>query len=289
MDAFAKGILGVRLAFGIGALLTLGACSKFDRLSGSDRVARVTVGTGDPADGFPDGRFQALGTPQTGGVVVWAVKNDGTTRAAATLPTDTATYTMNLTFGSWTFYASGWDGTGNFQGNDRCGRTTIDVESTTTAVTIPIGLSGCSDTFYGSSAFNPVKVISCNNVSSVTNGMSTCTSALAGDLLSYKLRFYGYAPTHVRPTNYTTYLDSACSDIGTSADSVSLPLPDGTTSSSPIAFTIIGYTAAACGGSAVEFTYINGAHDTPDGQTAKFFPGMSVLSGKNVFYLQHGP
>jgi hypothetical protein len=266
--------------------LSLPSCSKFGRLSPADQVARVNVGAGGGAQGSKQSRTYA---PQTGGVVIWATRDDGSAEASALLPSNTATYQMNLTFGAWTFHAAGWDGAQVFQGVTRCGTKQLVVNSGTTDVTIAIDAASCgaigTPTFFGSNGVQPLKVISCSSLSSVTNNSSVCSGSQVGDLLSFAVEVQGYYPaTGSTLTTYQSYT-SVCVDMNTTPNGTLLKVPEGASGQSPIFVSVNGFTGAGCTGTQVNFDFPDGLSNPPESGGAALYGG----STKNTLFVVHGP
>ncbi|MGZ3668597.1 MAG: IPT/TIG domain-containing protein [Bdellovibrionota bacterium] len=278
------------------AALSLFSCSKFSRLEGSDRVASVTVGASSaPSLASPNwvsDLMRPFSTPQLGGIMLYARNAVGTV-ASVYLPTETAYGRLNLTFGTWEFFAVGWDGTNIFDGNSRCGNTAVTVDSTTTDVTVSIGLGGCTPTFYGASAsVIPLKVVSCNALTGVVDGMSTCTGGTAGDVLSVQVAGIAYNPVTNRPptaTDVAYQQTSDCVALAGGANGTLLHVPDGETGFSPMFYQVKAYSDAACLTQIAAFNYPKGLRNGAIDGASKLFTGISVNSGKNVLYLSHGP
>lgn len=281
---------GVRSRFGFLVLLALAGCSKFGRLSDAEKVSRVTVGSGTPG-----GAHARTYAPQTGGVMVWAEKADGSDQAAFYLPSDTATHELILSFGTWNFYATGWDGTSTFSGNGRCGATTVAVDSTTSNVNIDVTLAGCAaSTFFGTSALRPLKLITCNVVYGTMTGNTNCDGLPLGDLKSFKIvaNLFDPSPDSASAPIYGE-ASSTCivlSPPGYSTATTGYYIPEGPGSGSAMDFTIQGFTDSACGSSPVNFDFNSGfaAASLSDGTLFRD-DGTSANANTNFVFLEHGP
>ena len=243
-------------------LISPSSCSKFGRLSDSEKVTKVTIGSGSSYS------KQHPRASQNGGVFVWGISSDE--KFSFFLNNETESVSLTLKNGSWSFYATGWDGA-KFEGNVRCGKQVASLNGTATDVQISLSATGCAsaDSFFGPTTFlntagepQAVRLVTCRDFSGISNG--ACNSLSRGGLRSYRLKIATFPISPLsggsRPNSYQ---GSACFDLpnantGNSVTNTPFKIPVGSGSSSPIFTVLEGFESAGCGGAPIEFTFANG-------------------------------
>ncbi len=277
------------------SLLLLGAfpaCSKFSRLTDSEKIARVTIGSGHSgSSGLSP--FTAP-PPQAGGVLIWARNEALNISAAILLGSETANYTLNLNFGEWDFYGAGWAGPQIFEGGARCGKVHVSVSSGTTDITVPIGQAGCGDAMFGVNAMKPLRLVTCNTLSNLVNSNSNCDGMDRGDLRSFDVTAVSYDSD--LPGNQTLKYSRTSNCISLTNPSLdssvnsTFYVPDSLTGNSPVALKMRGYPSVSCAGTPVEFQFKKGLRNGASGLGSLLAtdPGAGTYSGYNALFLQHG-
>lgn len=263
------------------------SCSKFGRLSENEKVASVTVGTSGPFQHF------LTATPQPGGVIIWAKNTSQNLGAAVILASETATYNMNLKFGDWEFFATGWDSAGTFQGTPRCGKVTVNVNSGTSSVTIPIATTGCTDAVFGTQITKNFHYVRCNSLSTVTNGNSSCEGMEIGTLKGIKIEAHSYAPTTIGNAVSTGSISTACIPTGNSTSpgtASNIKFPEGESGSSPIYYRLVGYSDISCTTYVTDIDFKSGLRNSPSVGSAVFYddPGTSTYNGYKSLFVAYG-
>lgn len=262
------------------ALLSLSACSKFGRLSDEEKVTSVSLGSS---------RGPHIAAPQNGGVMIWGVSAEQ--KVAIALPNESTAVTKSLRNGSWTFYSVGWAGPSALEGMPICGSTQKTLEGTDTTVTINLSMAGCSNAFFGTSgAPKPLRLVTCNDVSTISAGGLNCDNVARGDFQSFKVAFQAFEPTAVGETPVLTPgLSSGCFNTSVNSFVATTPhaYPSGAGPSSPIAAVVQGYSAAGCAAvPQATFPFPNGLKNgSANGTNSRYFDHTST----NDVYLEHGP
>jgi hypothetical protein len=204
------------------------------------------------------------GSTFTGGLMVWGIGPDGK-KMAVSLTDESDNKELLLDSGSWDFFATGWLGTTPLYGATMCGSTSLELAGEDAVINLSLNASNCIDdvfapaTYLDGNQFSPIKLIMCDNISSVTQGLD-CDAA-KGPGRSYRLVFNNVGDSEVTPG-----LTSACIDEAgaSSTTTTTYKLPVGLLGSSPMNLTIETFSGLTCTGELKAFNFSDGLINTPD-------------------------
>ena len=173
----------IKLCFLLILGVQLSGCAKFDELYGRQQ-GHTVVSIGTQHSRSYAMKPLNLSAILTGGMMVYAVKDDGS-RQAVNLADETGQLTLNFPNGNYIFYGFGWDAANLAATSPRCGMTGVTtLAGVDTTITLNMTSGNCtsqspfSPTFAQASGASilPLKLVPCNRYNDLTvaTGAGNC-------------------------------------------------------------------------------------------------------------------